>query len=143
MAKRIKLTAEEFAEKQGRRLKAALHDIEKGIDRVTESPTEKAAKKQEKMLNNITQAIREGKWANGLRRVSLEDWKKAIKEKGVGRIAAGVDASRDKVRNFAEQLIAYQNSQLEQLEKMPDMTLQDSVARATFWITQMSKFRKK
>ena len=66
-----KLTATEFQEKHARRLKAAVEDVRRGIDRVTENPCEKAAAKQDKMLTNLTAAVSSGKWAGGLKRVSL------------------------------------------------------------------------
>ena len=102
-----KLTASEFQEKHARRLKAAVEDVRKGIDRVTESPTEKAALKQDKMLTNLTAAVNSGKWAAGLKRVSLEDWKKQTRDVGVNRIAAGIDAAKSKVISFAEELLPH------------------------------------
>ena len=56
-----KLTASEFQEKHARRLKAAVEDVRRGIDRVTENPCEKAAAKQDKMLTNLTAAVSSGK----------------------------------------------------------------------------------
>ena len=66
-----KLTAQEFQEKHARRLKASTEDMRKGVEKITESPTAAAAAKQDKMRNNILESIDNGKWANGLKRVTL------------------------------------------------------------------------
>jgi hypothetical protein len=142
MAKQM-ISPEEFAEKHARRLKGSLEDMRAGIERVTEAPSKKAVAKQDKMLQNLTQAVTSGKWARNLNAVSLESWKQDILEKGLGRVAGGVDRAHDKVVNFASQLLAHEASLLTQLDKMPDLTLEDSINRATAWIRGMSKFSRK
>ncbi len=137
-----KLTAMEFQEKHARRLKAAVEDVRKGIDRVTESPTEKAAAKQDKMLTNLTAAVSSGKWAAGLKRVSLEDWKKAARDIGVNRIAAGIDGAKDKVIAFAEQLLPHIDRGKDKIKGMPDVTLDDNINRMTTFIRHMSEMKR-
>ena len=137
-----KLTAQEFAEKWQRRLQAAAPDIQRGIQRVDVSPTEKAATKQDKMLANTTAAIQSGKWANGLRRVTLGDWKKAAVEKGIPRISQGVANAAPKVSDFASQLLPFQDSLKSQISGMPDLTIEDNINRMTTFIRGMSKFKR-
>lgn len=137
-----KLTAQEFAEKWQRRLTAAAPDISKGINRVDTSPTEKAAAKKDKMLNNLTMAVQSGKWESGLRRVTLSDWKKAATEKGIPRISQGVMGAGPKVTEFASQLLSYEDSLQSKVNSMPDLTLQDSINRAVAWINGMSSFKR-
>ncbi len=137
-----KLTASEFAEKWQRRLSAAAPDIQKGINRVDVSPTEKAAAKQDKMLANITASVQSGKWAAGLRRVSISDWKRAAIEKGIPRISQGVSGAGPKVTDFASQLLPFQDSLKSQVDNMPDLTLEDSINRMSTWVRGMSKFRR-
>ena len=139
----IKITAEEFAEKQARRLKASTPDIRIGIERVTESPTAKAADKKDKMLANLQAAVNSGKWERGLRKVTLESWKDAALNKGLGRIAAGIDAAHDKVVDFASQLLPYEDRLQGEVNKMTDLTLEDNIARMTTWARGMNKFQKK
>lgn len=137
-----RLTPQEFQEKHARRLKASTEDIRRGIDRVTESPTEKAAAKQDKMLTNLTAAVTSGKWAAGLKRVSLDDWKKAARDIGVNRIAAGIDGAKEKVISFAEQLLPYIDRQRDKIKTMPDVTLDDNINRMTTFIRGMSEFKR-
>lgn len=137
-----KLTASEFQEKHSRRLKAATEDVRKGIDRVTENPCEKAAAKQEKMLANLTASIQSGKWAAGLKRVSLVQWKAKARDVGVNRIAAGIDAAKAKVIAFAEELLPHIDRQKEKIAGMPDVTLDDNINRMTTFIRGMAEFKR-
>lgn len=137
-----KLTPQEFAEKWARRLSAAAPDIQKGVQRVDQSPTEKAAGKKDKMLQNLTQAVQSGKWEAGLRRVSLNDWKTALINKGIPRITQGVQGAQSDVADFAGQLLSYQDQIKSEIERMPDLTLEDSINRMTAWVRKMSQFKR-
>jgi hypothetical protein len=139
----IRITPEEYADKQARRLKASIDDIRSGIEKVDEAPTAKAAQKQDKMLQNLTHAVQSGVWASRLKAVSLDEWKNKALNKGLGRIASGIDGAKDKQVAFAGQLLEYQKGLLSKVEKMPDLTLEDSINRMTEWVRGMSKFSKK
>lgn len=142
MAK-IAMTPEEFADKHARRLKGSVDDIRSGIQRVTESPTAKAASKQDKMVQNLTAAVSSGKWAARLRAVTLEQWKSSAIDKGIGRIAAGIDGAHDKQVAFASQLLPFESSLQDSVSKMPDLTLEDSISRSAAWMRGMAKFTRK
>ena len=139
----VRVTPEEYQEKHARRLKAAIEDMRKGVDRVSEAPGKAAAAKQSKMRERIVAAIDSGKWAKRVASVSLDEWKSAMKEKGLNRVAGGIDRAAPKVKAFAAELIAYENEGLKKLDTMPDVTLEDSINRATFWIRHMSKWIRK
>lgn len=138
-----RMTPQEAREKWARRLKASIPDIEAGVDRVTEAPGKKAAAKADKMLAGITEAVRDGTWARRVGAVSLEEWKSKMKSKGVGRIAAGVDAAAGKAEDFFSQLFSYQDGLQGKMDAMPDLTLEDSINRMTTWVRDMAKFSKK
>lgn len=137
-----RLTAQEFQDKHSRRLKGAVEDVRRGIDRVTESPTEKAAAKSDKMLTNLTASVVSGKWAAGLKRVSLDDWKKKARDVGVNRIAAGIDAAKDKVIDFASQLLPFIDRAQSEIANMPDVTLDDNINRMNTFIRRMAQFKR-
>lgn len=137
-----KLTAVEFQEKHARRLKASVEDVRKGIDRVTENPCEKAAAKQDKMLANLTRAVNEGKYAAGLKRVPLEEWKRKARDIGVNRIAAGIDGAKSKVIAFAEELLPHIDRQQAKIAAMPDVTLDDNINRMTSFVRGMAEFKR-
>ena len=137
-----KLTATEFQEKHARRLKAAVEDVRKGIDKVDVNPCEKAAAKQDKMLTNLTAAVTGGKWAAGLKRVTLEEWKKKARDIGVNRIAAGIDGAKTKVVAFAEQLLPHIDRGQEKIKAMPDVTLDDNINRMTTFVRHMADMKR-
>jgi len=137
-----KLTPEQFQEKHARRLKGAIEDMRAGVERVTSSPTAAAASKKEKMRAGIQAAIDSGKWEQGLKRVTLDEWKSKMVDKGLGRVAAGIDAASDKVRAFAAELLPYQDKLSSDVSKMPDLTLEDNINRMTTFIRGMSKFKR-
>lgn len=135
-----KLTPTEAREKHARRLKAALDDMRKGVEAVTEAPGKKAAASQAKMRASVIASIDSGKWARKVSGVSLEDWKKSMVEKGLNRVAAGIDGAADKVEAFFTQLFPYQDTLQRELDAMPDLTLEDSIQRMTKWVRGMAKF---
>ena len=138
-----KLTAQEFADKHARNLKASVTDITTGVQRVTQAPGVAAAAKQQKMLANLTSRIQDGTWARRVAGVSLQDWQTAMINKGVGRIASGIDAANGKVVAFATQLLPAIDSAKAKINGMPDLTIEDSINRMSTFIREMSKFRKK
>lgn len=137
-----KLTAAQFTEKHARRLKASTEDMRAGIDRVTENPCEKAAAKQDKMLTNLTSAVQSGKWAGGLKRVSLEQWKSKARDIGVNRVAAGIDGAKEKVTSFAEVLLPHIDRGIEKIKGMPDVTLDDNINRMTSFTRHMATMKR-
>jgi len=138
-----KLTPKEAQEKHARRLKAATEDMRAGVDRVTEAPTLKAAAKQDKMRARIVASIDSGKWARGLKRVSLEEWKSKMKDKGIARVPEGIDAAAAKTEGFFAELFPFQDSLVGTVKKMPDVTLEDNINRMTSFVRGMSKFTRK
>lgn len=137
-----RLTPQQFQEKHARRLSAAVEDVRQGIDRVTVNPCEQAAAKQEKMLAGITAAVNNGSWARGLRRVSLEQWKDKAKNVGVGRIASGINAAKEKTIAFAEQLLPHIDAGQAKIKTMPDLSLEDNISRMTTFIRHMADFKR-
>lgn len=138
-----KLTPAEAREKHARRLNASIEDMRLGINAVTEAPGKKAAAAQAKMLANLTASITSGKWAANVGAVTLEKWKSDMIDKGLGRIPAGIAASADKVEAFYAKLFPFQDSLQSEINRLPDLTLEDSINRMTTWVRGMAKFENK
>jgi hypothetical protein len=126
---KVSLNANQISEKWNRRMKGAVSDIQAGVDAVTENPAEKAIQKQDKMLQNLTKAVNDGRWAAGLNNVSLSDWKSKTKEKVGQRLASGVDGAMGKRQKFDAYMVNTMNQILPTIQNMPDMTFEDSVNR--------------
>lgn len=124
-----KVNAQQLADKWGRRLKGASQDIREGINRVTVAPGVAAAKKADKMLAGIQASIADGTWQRAVAGVTLDDWKSKAINKGIGRIAAGVDAAMPKMEMRAEQLLNAIDRVNAKVQAMPDNTLDDRINR--------------
>lgn len=136
-----RVTPAQFADKLIRRGQAAAGDYTAGVNGVTVSPTAEAAKKLEKAAQNFQEAVTSGRMARRLQSVSLEDWKRAAAEKGSARYGPGLAASRDKMVAFAQDFLPFQDSIVAKAKTMPDYSLQDSINRAVFVMTETAKFK--
>lgn len=144
MSKRkVSLTPDKISEKWNRRLKGAVADIQSGIDNVTESPAEKAIAKKEKFQTRLNESINNGTWEAGLSKVSLPDWKATTKKKVGERLASGVDGAMNKRKAFDTWLAGRLNAVLPKIDEMPDLTLEDSVARVRAMMEHMQKEKYK
>jgi hypothetical protein len=133
-----RVTPQEYAEKWGRRLKGSTEDIRRGVDRVTESPGAAAVRAQDLMIQRLMESIQNGTWAAQLSKMTAEDWKQALKTKGLGRIAAGVDAAQASQVDMAQQLLAAVDAASSKANALPKGTLEDSIARMTTFVREMA-----
>jgi len=138
-----RVTPEQFQEKHARRLKGSLQDMAAGVDRVTESPTAKAAKNIDKMRNNFLASIDSGKTKRRMESVTLEEWKRKMKDVGLPRVAQGIDAAKDKVISFAAELLPFEEALKTKVRAMPDASFEDSINRSIAWIRGMHAFQRK
>ncbi|KKN36648.1 hypothetical protein LCGC14_0771710 [marine sediment metagenome] len=138
-----KMTAEEFQEKHARRLKAATADMEKGVRGVTVAPTLKAAQAMTKLRTNLLKAIDSGKMERRLKAVTLQEWQQKMIDKGIGRVASGIDGAKEKTIAFAAQLLPAIDKAKAQIERLPSVTLDDNINRMVTFVREMSKFEKK
>lgn len=139
----ITMTPSEFQLKHSRRLKAALEDMRTGVERVTQAPGAKAAQSADKMRSKLMEALDSGKWARRVGSVTLDQWKTSMTQKGIPRVSAGIDGAAQKTTEFATQLFEHENRVLEEVNRMPNVTLEDSITRATSWIRRMSEFTRR
>ena len=134
-----RVTPQEYAEKWGRRLKASGEDIRRGIDRVSVAPGEAAAQNQEALLTNFQEAVNSGLWAARVRGVTLADWKDAAKNKGLPRIAQGVDAAQSKMATIAVPLLQAVDDSVAAIANLPKVTLEDNIIRMTTFVREMHR----
>jgi hypothetical protein len=120
---------QQVASKWARNLGASTQDITDGVNAVTTSPTQAAAAQQAAMLQKLTAAVNNGKWARGLNRVSLADWKTAMISKGVQRVASGAQTAEPKMAKFMTDFLPVAQQVSQQVKAMPKLTLQDSKNR--------------
>lgn len=134
-----RLTPEEYAAKHAQRLKASTEDIRRGIDRVQTAPGARAVQQQDKLVARFQDAVQSGRWAKATRAVSLTDWQNAAKDKGIGRIAAGIDAAQPKQAAMAARLLAAVDAAAAKSNALPSTTLEDNINRMATFAREMSK----
>jgi hypothetical protein len=134
------MNATETYKKWNDRLSNNTQAVKDGIDRVTENPMAKAAAKEDKWFAGVQKAKSSGRWKRGLMGVSLEQWKTKARDIGADRIPAGAAAAEQKMTGFYNKLLPFEEKLRTQVRAMPDVTIQDSIARSTAWITGMSQF---
>ena len=121
---------------------AATAAVAAGVDKVNTAPGQLAVKKQDKMRANILKSIDDGTWGRNTAAVSLEDWKSAMKNKGIPNISNGANLAVPKQTSFAAKLLPFQDSLAAKVKGMPDLTIEDSVQRAATFIRGMATFKK-
>lgn len=119
---------------------AQIPKVKAGIAAVTESPGDKAAAAADRYAAGVAKAVETGRYAEGCRSVSLEEWKRLATEKA-SRIQQGVKEAEGKMVNFLAQLLPYAQQVKREIASMPKGTLADSIARSTAAIEKMSQFR--
>lgn len=134
----VSLSPSAISDKWGKNLKQAVPFIQAGVDAVTVSPGEKAAAQQDKYLNRVQNAVSTGRYAAGQRSYTLTDWKTRTKDKVANRLAGGVDAAMVKRQKFDTWLVNRLNTLLPSIAGMPDLTLEDSIARMGAMIRGMA-----
>ena len=134
-----RVNPQEYVDKHARRLKASVEDIRHGVQRVTEAPGAKAAASIDQMRSGINEAVDDGRWESAVSNVSLNDWRQATLEKGLGRISAGIENSRAKNLVKAQNLLAAVDEVSAEVQNMPKGTIDDSVNRMTHFVRRMSE----
>ncbi|KKN26922.1 hypothetical protein LCGC14_0869940 [marine sediment metagenome] len=138
----VKITPSEYSEKWGRRLKGSTEDVRRGVSAVTEAPGIKAAQKVAKMKANLIKSLEDGTWERRVASVSLQEWKDKTLKKGIGRISQGVDEASGKMQDFASEFFPHLEEGQRIVDAMPDITLEDSIARATAMMRHNAKFKR-
>jgi cytosine/adenosine deaminase-related metal-dependent hydrolase len=136
------LTPQEAAEKWARRLGNAVQDIRAGVERVSESPGQAAARKAAKWQAGVTQAMQSGKWERRVGAVTLEQWKRKTLDVGAQRIAQGATANQDKMADFAQAFFPHLAAGQARVRAMPDTTLEDRMTRAVEMMRHNANFRR-
>lgn len=139
MAKKVRVTAEQFAERWGTGLTGSIERMREGVANVQVAPGIAAAAKADKWHAAISRSDTKAKWKARVGAVPLEVWQQAMINKGLNRIADGVENAQGKMQDYGAKLITHQNRLLSELDALPDITLEDSIKRMTHWIRGMAK----
>lgn len=138
-----KVTAQQYADKWGRRLKGSTEDIRNGVNNVKTAPGVLAAKQKELLKAKLIEAIDNGTWATAVAGVSLAEWQEKILNKGIPRISAGVDGAMGKQAVMAEQLLKNVDAAVAVVNQTPRGDLETNINRMTTFAREMNKRKVK
>jgi hypothetical protein len=82
--------------------------------------------------------VNSGQWARQVGKVGLADWQAAALNKGVQRIAAGVDGAAAKVSGMAGKLLSAVDAAVAVVDQTPRGDLETNINRATTFMREMS-----
>jgi hypothetical protein len=136
-----KLTPQEIADKQVKRAMQAVGDYTRGVEGVTVSPTAEAAKKKDKYLAGVQQAVEDGAYEDGLNSVSKEDWIAVTVAKGRDRYAKGVEQAKDKIVDFQTAIAPHRDRVSSSVRSMPNDTFEERMARMDANARGMHEFK--
>jgi len=130
---------EEVAAQWAQRLGASGDRIARGVQAVTTSPGQAAARQKAAYTANV--AASADKWAARVAAVPLGEWQASMTEKGVPRIAQGAQAAQPKFAAFMGQLLPHIASQVAGLPARGG--LDQNITRMTQFVRGMSKFQRR
>ncbi len=136
-----RLNANEAAAKLISRGTAAVGDYVKGVNSVSVSPTALAAQNLEKAKMAYNESIDSGRMKRKLEAVTLEGWKSQTAQLGQQRYAPGLSASKAKCEKFFGAFLPVAYAVSDEVAKMPNVTIEDSIARATMAIRRLHEFK--
>lgn len=131
----------QVALKWQQRASAAGEAIKQGVNAVTVSPTEKAAQAKDKYLLGVQAAAASGAYENGLRKVTLDDWKRAMIDKGIANHQNGVRVGLPNMQRFLAEFLPHAERVSQEIAAMPNVTESDAEARMLANVRKMREFR--
>jgi len=132
-------TPEQAAAAWAQRLAGATDRIQQGVQSVTTSPGQAAARQKAAYTQNVAAAA--DKWAARVAAVPTSEWQQAVIEKGIPRIAAGAQAAQPKMAAFMGQLLPHINSTVSSLPARGG--LDANINRMTQFVRGMAKFQRR
>lgn len=133
-----KLTAQQWLDKWSRRLQAAGPDITAGVNRVQTAPGVAAAAAAPTMLANLTQSVTSGAWAARVASVPLQQWKDSMNNKGVSRIATGVQQAVTTKSNAISAFLSAVDAAVADANTTPRGGLEANIARSVAFQRSMA-----
>lgn len=124
------------AQRWATNLGGATQKIQSGVEAVTTSPGQLAARQAQLWVQN-TQAA-QAKFQRNAAAVSLQSWQSATVSKGIPRIASGATAAEPKVQAFMSTFLPFVQAQVNQLPARGN--LQQNIQRSAAMIMAMTKF---
>jgi hypothetical protein len=136
-----KLTPQQMAAKWQRNYSGSTEAMKQGVQAVTINPAQKAIDAGERYIAGVQAAFQSGKWAAGLAKVTLADWKTAYIEKGIANAAAGARAGATKFERHEREFGPVRDQIVASLP--PRGTLEENLQRSNAMARGMYEARRR
>ena len=136
----VRTTSADATEKWLANLSSSSPRMQAGAMRVQTAPGAAAAAAADKWLQKVTAS--KDKFKARVGSVSLQEWQNAYINVGIPRVAQGAQAKKHKVTAFLDQFLPYLANGLATIDKMPNVTVEDGIARASAMIRWNAKFKR-
>lgn len=130
---------DQIAQDWAARLAASGDKIQRGVQAVTTSPGQAAARQKSAYVANVQSSA--DKWASRVAAISTGEWQQATISKGVPRIASGAQAAQPKFAQFMGQLLPHIDSGKSSLPARGN--LEQNIARMTAFTRHMAGFKRR
>lgn len=136
------LTADQVARLWAERGAASAQAVRDGVNAVQENPATKAAAAADLWLQRLQQSKQ--KFIDSLNRVTLQQWKNAMLNKGIANMQNGYNDQQTQTKYllFMREFLPYVRSGAQQARQLPKGTIQQACDRAAFMIKWNANFRK-
>lgn len=141
MATKVRATPTDGASNWQSGFGSAGAKYQRGVEAVTEAPNAKAAANIGRWIASVTSKATQDKYVAKNQAVSLSDWKTATTQFGVANLSRGAAKGQKKYADFASKFYPYLESGLAKINAMPNVTLQDRIARATAMMTYNAAYK--
>lgn len=141
MARQARKNAQQVAQKWSQNLTASTQSITNGVNAVTVSPTQLAAQNVQGYLNGVNAAVTSGKWQRNLQKVTVQDWKNSMLQKGIPHIQTGATQAQAKVAQVMGPLLQFIYDTRDSINQShPRGSLAANLARANAFATAMAGY---
>lgn len=131
-------TPDQVAARWAQGLSAAGQKITDGVNAVTTSPGQLAARQKSAYVANVSAAA--DKWAGNVSKVTTEQWRADMINKGIPRIATGANAAQPKMTQFLTQFLPFVDSAAASLPSRG--TYEQNKARAVAMMDKVHQFKR-
>lgn len=106
-----------------------------GVANVTTAPNAQAAAALPRWIASVNSKAVQDKYVSKNNAVTLQSWQAATTTYGVPNLTRGAAKGQSKYTTFAQKFYPFLSANLAKIQAMPNVTLQDRIARATALMT--------
>jgi len=129
------------ASKWKSRAQSAVEDYKRFVQSPSRDPIAAAISMKETLVAKMRSDETWRKWEEKLSAVGFKGWLEAVLTKGVQRYPQGIEFGSKYYEQFYSEFSKHLEAGLEQIYRMPRVTLEDSINRAAAMIRHNAKFR--